>query len=243
MVLRGAGTRLVLVGGQALAFWMDHFAVRMPERLPYVSRDIDFFTPSRADVDEVRRLARLLGGQTILPGRRAMTALVGQAVRHVSDGEFINIDVVFRVLGADAGMPARSVHVKGPGFELRVMHPLDILKSRLDNLYELPEKQTDLGRAQLEAAILVVRGLQVEATGDGTRAAAGARSRLLTFASQIERLARSDAGRKVARRFGVYVADALEPGLIESAAFQKRKLPQLLPLMSTARRDQLMAGS
>lgn len=243
LVLREAGPKLVLVGGQALAFWMDHYGVAMPERLPYVSRDIDLLAPSRSDTAEVRRLARVLGGQTILPNKRALTALVGQAVKHISDEEFINVDVVFRVLGADTAMPARAVKVKiRGGIELRVMHPLDVLKSRLDNLYELAEKQTELGRAQLEAAILVARGLQHEAAAEPPRVTARQRTRVLAFASRIERLARTDAGKKVARRFGVHVADALEPGLVDSPAFHQRKLAQLLPLMSPSRRAEITAG-
>ena len=45
----------------------------------------------------------------------------------------------------------------------------------------------------------------------------------------------SDAGRKVAKRYGVYVADAIDlssVGHIE--AFVSKKLPQLLKLMSDA---------
>ena len=75
------------------------------------------------------------------------------------------------------------------------MHPLDLLKSRLDNLHQLPEKQTDIGRAEL-----------------------------------------GDAGRKVADRHGLHVADAIVPELVASTEFHQKKLPQLTTLMSPARK-------
>src|SRR5439155_15887841 len=87
VVLHAAGPRLVLIGGQALALWMDRYGVRMPETIPYVSRDIDFLAESAAMVEEVHRLARVLGGEASIPDRRAQTILVGQAVRNLSDTE------------------------------------------------------------------------------------------------------------------------------------------------------------
>jgi hypothetical protein len=233
-LLRATGTRLILVGGQALAFWMDRYGVEMPGRIAYVSRDIDFLAESVADVDEVHRLARVLGGQAIIPRRRALTALVGQAVRHVSSTEFINVDVVHRVLGADPALRSRAVEVRYRDMTFRVMHPMDVLKSRLDNLYALPEKQNEMGPAQLDAAIAVARAF-LRSTGRG----ATRRPATLAYAKFIERLAKSDAGRKVATRFGVHVADAIEPDAIPSAPFRKKKLPQLVKLMSPARRAEL----
>ena len=233
-LLRATGSRLIVVGGQALAIWMDRFGVEMPGRIPYVSRDIDFLAESAADVEEVHRLARVLGGQAIIPRRRALTALVGQAVRHVSDTEFINVDVVHRVLGADSALRARAVEVSYRDMTFRVMHPLDVLKSRLDNLYSLTEKQNDLGEAQLHAAIAVVRAFLLDLPKGSSR-----RPVALKYVKFIERLARGDAGRKVARRFGIHVADAIEPAAIASTTFRTKKLPRLVRMMSDARRKAL----
>jgi hypothetical protein len=240
-LLRAAGTRLVLVGGQALAFWMDRYGVEMPGRIPYVSRDIDFLAESAADVDEVHRLARVLGGHAIIPRRRALTALVGQAVRDVSETELINVDVVFRVLGADANLRSRAVEVRYRDMTFRVMHPMDVLKSRVDNLHALPEKQNEIGKAQLTAAIAVAQAfLRDAAKGPST---AQGRPVTLRYAGFLERLATSDAGRKVAARFGVHVADAIEPDAIPNAQFRKKQLPRLARLMSEARRRQVLHHS
>lgn len=236
-LLREASPKLVLVGGQALAFWMDRYRVEMPRGVPYVSRDIDFLTDSRADVAEVRRLARVLGGSAIIPHARSLTALVGQAVRDVSDEEFINVDVIHRVIGADAAVVrSRAVRARRGDVELRVMHPLDVLKSRVDNLHRLAEKQNDVGCAQLEAAISVARRF-VESCAKTANV-----REMLRYVGFIERLARSDAGRKVARRFGLHVADAIEPNAVASRPFRERELPKILTLMSAARRRAIGEG-
>jgi hypothetical protein len=58
--------------------------------------------------------------------------------------------------------------------------------------------------------------------------------------ARIERLALSDAGRKVVKRHGVHVADAIDPAPVKHIkAFMSKKLPQLLELMSPQRRADL----
>jgi hypothetical protein len=58
--------------------------------------------------------------------------------------------------------------------------------------------------------------------------------------SQIEGLASSDAGRTVAKRYKVHVADAIDPvPLLHIKSFRAKKLPQLLKLMSAGRQTQV----
>ena len=82
------------------------------------------------------------------------------------------------------------------------MHPMDVLTSRLMNLYKLKEKQNDLGVAQFEMAIDVgrcyLRSMNNQNIIDSTFKA-------------ISIMALSDAGRKVAKRWNVHVADAIDP--------------------------------
>ncbi len=238
-----ASESLVLVGGQALKVWVDRYEVVLPERFAFVSSDVDFLAESAASVDAVRGLARALGGRAIFPKRRgALTALVGQAVKVLDDDEVFNVDVLHRIFGADDGVRARAVELRLPEATFRVMHPLDVLKSRLDNLYGLPEKQNDLGKAQLRAAIEMVRGFQRDAIATVT-AARGRRPVTLRFASFIEGLATGDAGKKVAARHEIHVADAIEPSAVPNREFRERKLPRLARWMSPERRKMLGLGA
>lgn len=237
-VLDAAGTELIVVGGQSLAFWMDRYGISMPAGFSYVSRDLDLLAPSADASADVRRLARALGGRAVLPRRRmAITALVGQAVKDVSADEFFNVDVLHRVYGAGPAVRSRAVDVRRPdGLRFRVMHPLDVLKSRVDNLHGLPEKRNELGVAQLVAAIEVARAFQREAAREEH---AKRRSSNLRHAAFIEKIAKADAGRKVARRHGIHVADAVEADAVSTRSFHEQALPRLARLMSPARRDEL----
>jgi hypothetical protein len=63
---------------------------------------------------------------------------------------------------------------------------------------------------------------------------------VLRHLARIETMALSDAGRKVAKRDGVHVADAIDPASVEHIKrFVSKKLPQLLKMMSAARRAEL----
>jgi hypothetical protein len=236
-LLNAGGEDLVLVGGQALAFWVDRYGVSLenPE-LPAISNDVDFLSRSAADTEMVNKLAKIIKGRSIFPNRRALTALVGQAVLDVSDEEFINVDVVFKIVGIE-GETVRKRAVKifprtGQSAFL-VMHPLDVLQSRLANLHKLRDKQNDKGRMQLALAIDVAREFLRNAAREAqaVETAAG-RSPIQDYVSAIEKMAIDDAGRKVAARHALYVADAIDPDLIPAGPFWTKRWPDLKKLMS-----------
>ena len=242
-LLAAASVKLILVGGQALKLWMDRYAVKMPARIAYVSRDVDFLAESSADTEAVRRLARTLGGRAIFPKRRAaITALVGQAVKEISEDEVFNVDVIHRVFGADDSVRTRAAEVSMADVTFRVMHPLDVLKSRLDNLAGLAEKQNELGKAQLQAAIAVAHAFQREAAATENKPNAR-RPVTLRYAGFIERLAEGTAGKKVAERYRIFVADAIDPASVPSREFRDKRLPRLAKLMSQERRRELGLSS
>jgi hypothetical protein len=236
-LLDAGGDDLVLVGGQALAFWVDWYGLshRQPD-VPAISNDVDFLSRSPADTESVRRLASAIKGRAIYPNKRALTSLVGQAVLDVSDEEYVNVDVIFKVVGI-GGETVRKRAVKivpAPGRSaFMVMHPLDVLHSRLANLHKLRDKQNDKGKMQLALAIDVGREfLRGEAREAKAAETAAGRSPIQGYVSAIERLATEDAGRKVASRHGLHVADAIDPYLIPSGPFWTRRWPALKELMS-----------
>lgn len=232
-LLKAAGRRgLVLVGGQALHFWMTYYGIELPPNIPAISRDVDFLAESAANVDDVYWLASVLGGRALIPHERALTALVGQAQKDAGPDEVINVDVIFKVFGAREGLRDRAVLAEVDGHAFKVMHQLDLLKSRLDNLYLLAEKQTPNGVMQLDRAVLVARAFLADVAKQPAQDAM--RPPVLMYIKLVEHLALSDAGRKVAERFGVHVADAIDPQWVHHTQFHVQKLPQLRTLMSPA---------
>jgi hypothetical protein len=235
-LLGAADETEVLVGGQALSVWIVKYGLQLPADLPVITRDTDFLTQSAAATESVERFARAVSGKASFPRRLDMTALVGQVELAVSDETYINVDVIFKLVGLDpAKVLARAVRVELPGSTtFLVMHPFDLLKSRLANLHELREKQNDKGVAQLRLGIDVARAYLQEQAARYPAAETGAgRSPVQTLVSEIEKLAIDDAGRKVAKRWGIHVADAIDPSLIPAGAFWTRKWPALSALMST----------
>jgi len=110
---------------------------------------------------------------------------------------------------------------------------LHVLRSRLINLHELKEKQNEKGRMQLRLAIDVAREfLRAEAAKYNIEETGAGRSPLQAFFKEVTKLARDDAGQKVAQRHDIHVADAIDPSLIPAGPFWDRQWPQLAGLMS-----------
>jgi len=229
----------VLVGGQALIYWARVFSLVEQEDAPTISNDVDFLTASASNVHRVKVYAKILHGQVFVPSEKAMTALVGQAYRDLSDSQLLNVDVLWDLYGLDAdAVRRRAVKVEGDGASFRVMHPLQVLESRLINLHKLRDKQNEKGVAQLRLAIDVGREFLRSALPQvaGRQHATG-RSPLQGYVSEIEQLALRDAGRKVAKRYGIHVAEAIDPSLIPAGPFWTKRWPALRTLMSSEYRS------
>jgi len=236
-ILGLAGANMILIGGQALAFWAAYYEA--PEPAIAVTKDVDFLG-TRADVE---RIARGLGAKATFRQQKDLTLLAGQIEKDLPGGGYVNIDVLSRVYGdiSTNSITKRAILSESPVGPFRVMHPLDILQGRLENVYGLAEKQDEHGIAQLHLAIDIVRKFLADiAAQEAERTEKHERPVVLQHVRRIETLALSDAGRKLAKRFDVYVADAIEPApLLHLEAFVTKKLPQLLKLMSATRRAQI----
>ncbi|MDP9917386.1 hypothetical protein J2W24_003037 [Variovorax boronicumulans] len=87
-----------------------------------------------------------------------MTSLVGQAFLLLPDDEYINVDVLWRLVGLTAEqVRSRAVTAERADVSFRVMHELHVLHRTLINLHELKEKQNEKGQMQLRLAIDVAR--------------------------------------------------------------------------------------
>jgi hypothetical protein len=153
---------LVLVGGQAVNFWAEHYRSRAGDlaREPYTSVDIDF----RGDRQVVLACAARLHGRALLPEPFSPPPSSGIVLFRDEDGFEHTIDFLVTVHGLDDGVHRRSVPVEvldeqgsATGVRFRVMQPVDCLVSRVHNVIELPGYDTAHGLAQARAAVVCAR--------------------------------------------------------------------------------------
>jgi hypothetical protein len=217
--LGSMGSDMVLVGGQALAFWMDRYRVTS-EAAAVVTSDGD----ALGDLARARRMAAHLHAALHTPRADALTSLVAQLrIPTGRDGKVRNIDVLhtlFTVSGVrkshefTRAVWRDSVEVEWkPGHRIRVMHPLHVLESRVQNAVGLLETKGPHVVTQAIWAVDIAREAirRVLRTGDDSE-------RLGGLIGQVHNLARSRAGRHILAQHGVEVLDAVPVDDVRAAA-------------------------
>ncbi|MGA7540073.1 MAG: hypothetical protein WBW93_15060 [Steroidobacteraceae bacterium] len=182
-ILENSNEDAVLVGGQALALWSQIYHVRPPHELSGgISADIDFI----GSVSAAKTLGRALnrsGGSWKLhevdpDDATPQTAKLSLTVK---DEGYKEIDFLWAIVGVNTDqVKTRAVEMRLPGLSrgVKIIHPLDLLTSRLQNLAHIPEKRDAQGVAQGRLAISVVRAFISQAHRTRTSSlSAGRRSR------------------------------------------------------------------
>jgi hypothetical protein len=228
--LRALSPDLVLVGGQALAFWARYYDVQPPaELVPYVTLDLDFL----GDAADARAFA------SALPGARVYVASLDDhtpsSARLVADDVFgkpLEIDFLHSLAGlSERDVRRQSITIESPdGTTVRVMHPLYCLESRIKNLILLPSKRDRYGLAQAALAVPVLRA-HLSTVGSTT---AGARQ-ALKIAERVVELALSEPGKRCFLQYGIEVLESIPVDSIRSAEFRNRRWPQVLQLVGMRR--------
>lgn len=184
-ILAICSPRGLLVGGQALAFWADHLQVPLPADLASgVTADADFIGDSRLAKD----LGKRLGWKTWIPTLDEATPQTGKVTRRLAGGGVKQVDFLSGVAGlATRDIARRAVDMQIPEIgHLRVMHPIDVLDSRFQNLDLLPGKRTAAGVAQAQLSIAVARGyIRREIATRGERAGLKLLERIADIAMDI----------------------------------------------------------
>jgi hypothetical protein len=151
----------VLVGGQALAFWADRYGVVPPVDLgPAVTAYADFI----GDAALAKKLARALGWKSWIPSFDDATFQTGKVTQKQRDGSIKQVDFLASVAGlATKDVTRRALEMQVPRVgALRIMHPVDVLDSRIQNLHLIPAKRTPAGVAQARLAIGAARAFIAE---------------------------------------------------------------------------------
>ena len=212
----------LLVGGQALAFWADHLEVQRPASLVSgVTADADFI----GDAVLATTLGKRLGWDTWIPSLDDSTPQTGKVTHRTKSGNVKQVDFLSGVVGLTTkDLARRAVEMDIPGIgHLRVIHPLDVLDSRIQNLHLLPEKRNDAGIAQARLAVSMVRVFIAREV-----AARGERMGL----KLLERIAEMAVDMAAVRVFLLYGIDPLESVPLENfrttSALHKVRWPQIV---------------
>ena len=234
-LLRAMPPATILVGGQALGFWMLRFGLlRADGDDPAVTRDADLI----GALKDAEQLAGALHGQLIVPHERARTGLVAQVRLPVpgSDRQY-SIDILhqlYAVGGLRKSMEftrrarKRASEVKVSDIaQIRILHPLDVLASRVNNAAGLLAEKGEHVLTQARWAIAVARHALLQMAKQPTRD-----ERPGNAAQEICRLARGAAGRKLFFAHGIEVFDAvpveelirIDPGFRMQADAMRRSI-------------------
>ena len=221
-ILRICSPTGLLVGGQALAFWADHLRVERPESLVSgVTADADFI----GDAALATTLGKRLGWQTWIPSLDDATPQTGKVTHRTKSGEVKQVDFLSGVVGLTTkDLARRAIEMDIPDIgRLRVIHPVDVLDSRIQNLHLLPEKRNHAGIAQARLALGVARAfIAREVATRGERVGLKLLERVAEIATDIAAV----------RVFLLYGIDPLEAVPLEqfrtTTALHRVRWPQIL---------------
>lgn len=214
--------KAVLVGGQAVAFWVKQFGLR--PRLPALTVDIDFLA-TRA---EARRIAARLTVRHVLKTATLDDNTPNSAVLLVTLDNYpqpVLIDYMAGIIGVDSKAVEKSaVEVEFNGRPLRIIHPLHLLQSKIGNLYHLSSKRSAAGVEQARLAIEIAASFLEQAR-------LAKRERLKAIEA-IGKYSVTAPARYAAENFGLDCLKAVPASLLRKGAlpedFLKKRWPQIL---------------
>ena len=154
-IFKLCGQDALLVGGQALAGWAQFFSVEPTAELAEkVTLDVDFVGSQTV----ANALSVALRWRLYLPSLEDSTPQTAKVSITLADGGIKQVDFLKYIAGLETtAIEARGVDLAlANGAHIRVLHPLDVLESRLRNLDLLPSKQNAIGSAQMRLAVGVM---------------------------------------------------------------------------------------
>ena len=220
LFLSHMGTDMILVGGQALGFWMSRFGIE-PDEGVAISNDGD----ALGELARAIQLAHDIHARVELPPKSSRTSIVAQLRLSAPDGKERNIDVLHKLytiegLKKSSLFTARviedSVEVEWKqGLRFRVMDPFDVLESRAQNAVGLIEEKGPHVLTQARWAIKVASAaLQRIAVDPNSRDRIGSR------VQEIYKLAHSQVGRQLLKEHQIELLDAIDTELLGQFAPQ-----------------------
>ncbi len=217
----GKGNPYLLIGGQAVYFWANRYAVEEPgveQWRPFTSKDIDF----QGGREDVLRIAKELGLRARLPDFREMTALAGVVPFQVG-GAPTTVEVLRVIAGVRLGVVERfAAEYEFGGHRVRIADPISLLCCKLYLTVKVDQKERrDV--EHLRIMLLCVRAFLRETLRGVETGALPARG-WLGAVERVLKLAESSRGKKAVPTLGVDWTQALP--LTEIAASGHRTARQ-----------------
>ncbi|MGC1460123.1 MAG: hypothetical protein WA825_17735 [Steroidobacteraceae bacterium] len=233
-VIENCSSEAVLVGGQALAIWSEIYGVPPPAELASgISADVDFIGSLRAARVLGKALNKTGGNWTlheVTPGD--FTPQAAKLSLTVQDEGYKEIDFLRAIVGVDTAQARnRAVEMTLPTISrsVKIIHPLDLLASKLHNLASLPEKRDDPGIAQARLAINVVRSFISQAHKNLKE------REVFPFVEEVRRIALDKKLDHVYYEYGFDVLAAVPYELFEDENFRSKRWPQIRALVAEQR--------
>lgn len=213
----------ILVGGQAVAFWIAYFGIA--SRLPALTKDIDFLGTR----NDAKRAAERL----VLPHKLKLASLDDPppntavlSVQLQGYAEPVLIDYLSGVLGLDSRDIVRSaVTVEVEKARLGVVHPLQLLQAKLWNLYRIAAKRTPEGVEQARLAIEIAAAFIDSQIGAGQRV-------VLKSVETVGRFAATAPARYARDQHGLECLEGVPSSVLKKgvlpAAFHEKRWPQIV---------------
>ncbi|MCE9639329.1 MAG: hypothetical protein K8S22_04125 [Betaproteobacteria bacterium] len=222
MIAQTRSDSTVLIGGQAVAFWIRHFNIQ--SRIPALTRDIDYLGTKA----EAKRAAARLTFPHVLKIATFDDATPNSALLLVEMKGYpepILIDYLASIIGLTSrDITSSAVTI---GFEqesLLILHPLHLLQSKIWNLYHLAAKRTPEGIEQAR--------LSIEIAGAFIEQAEMEQRELLKAIEAIGKFAATTPARYVRENFGLDCLKAIPSSVFKVGAlppaFHEKRWPQLL---------------
>jgi hypothetical protein len=231
-ILRSCAGRALLVGGQALAFWAQHYQVKPLGVLSVnVTSDADFVGTAQVARDLYKSL-KPMGWRYWQPSSDDATSQTAKLSKRVEGQGIKQIDFLGSIVGLKTeGIQQRAVVLSlADGTHVRVLHPLDVLESRLNNLAQLPSKRDPQGVAQAHLAIDVVRCFLEQLLSEEPA------RRLLDAIERVVRMAQEKGLETVFHDYGLDLLNGVPADRVSSEEFRTRRWPQIVTLITEQRR-------
>lgn len=230
-ILRICGPHALLVGGQALATWAVYYDIRpVGELSRAVTMDADFIGTS----DIARTLQRELGHPWKVREGTFEDAggQIAKVYATVPAEGIKQVDFLSGVIGLDtkAIRGRASQLILTDGITVHVLHPLDVLESRLRNLAALTSKRNAIGVEQARLSVNIVRAF-IE-----SHMSTGGDPRIVRQAiKRIEKLALDKELSQVAFTYGIDVLAAVPVERIAYPRFHDEQWPRVLERLESKR--------